>query len=195
MSGYAFSSQEIAQFLKDYANANLSGLGGTQAPLGREVMFVKTPQGGIDKYDGSVFSQEDCDRVYFGEMDYQEDASCKIPVVNVEETDIEGEKIIKAVRVGSSWIALTSSEGGGESTSTYLIVANSGISASVWPTSGVGTGDIWELSSNGAGWVSIGGSSVDVRNPWEETIESGSRMICYKAQDYYVVIQDSCTSE
>ncbi len=195
MSGYAFSSEQVALSLRDYANSSLAGQGGTQAPLGREVIFAKTPSGGIGGYDGNEFSIEDCERVYFADMEYQEDPSCQIPVVNVEETDIDGDKIIKAVRVGTHWVAVTGGGGGGGGSTNYVIVASSGITASTWATAGSGTGDIWELASGGGSWSAVGGSSVNIRNPWEETIASGSRMICYKDGDYYVVIQASCPSE
>jgi len=103
---------------------------------------------------------------------------------------------VTVIREGQKWITVSGAAGGsGASQSTHMIVANSGITAASWPTAGTGTGDIYELASGGGSWSSIGGSSVNVRNPWEESIATGSRLICYKEGDYYVVIQASCPAE
>lgn len=120
----------------------------------------------------------------------------EIDVVNfTEEVLAVGDEVVLVFVDGRYCVFPLGNGGGGESRATYTIVANSGITASTWPTAGTGTGDIYELSANGAGWSGIGGSPVDIRNPWEESIDSGSVMICYKEGDYYVVIQASCPSE
>ena len=118
-----------------------------------------------------------------------------VMLYNTTDEDLVADQEVTIIRQGEKWITVTGAAGGGGGTqATHTIVANSGITASTWPTAGTGTGDIYELSSGGASWSSVGGGSVDVRNPWEESIDSGSVMICYKEGDYYVVIQASCPS-
>ena len=118
----------------------------------------------------------------------------EITVFNSTSEVLAVDDQVQVVKEGAKWTTVAGGSGGGGGSTNYVIVANSGITAATWATAGSGTGDIWELASGGGSWSAVGGSSVDIRNPWEETIASGSRMICYKDGDYYVVIQASCPS-
>ncbi len=123
-------------------------------------------------------------------------SNLSVPVFSLAEEDIAVDEWVTLFQMSGYYFVLPSSSGGGGGEQqNFVIVANSGISAATWATAGTGTGDIWELSAGGASWSAIGGASVDIRNPWEETIASGSRMVCYKDGDYYVVIQASCPAE
>lgn len=193
MSVYGFSSEEVAIMLREFANFRLSGGGFSEEPTGREVMIVQTPASPIPAYDGTTISSGDCTMVQIDGDEMSVASGIEVPVLNLTTEEIAADSKINVARLGDNWVAVAGGGGGGTAgTTTYTIVANSGITAAVWPAAGTGTGDRWELSSGGASWSAVGGSSVDVRNPWEETIASGSRMICYKDGDYYVVIQASC---
>ena len=116
-----------------------------------------------------------------------------VEVINTgTEAIASGEKFY-AVRVKTQWHVVQGGGGGVES-GMYVIVAASAISAATWPTAGTGTGNIYELI--GSSWSDTsGGTTVDVKNPWEEAITSGSRLICTKIDGNYIIVQASCEPE
>ena len=204
---HAFKSGEIADALVEVGKREMAGGSGSRAPTGREVRIAKTPPAGIPAATLNA-----------GEMEL-ESAVCeikqtgvalttpvtkstnlvdgvtpaKIKVWNITDSAIAGDTFIMAVRHGGSWVSVAGGGGGGAQT-THTIVAYSVITAATWPSgiAGTGLGDIHELSADGGQWVSLAGEPVDIRNPFQESIELGSVMICYKEGDYYVVIQASC---
>jgi len=194
---YAFNTREVAEALVHVGNREMARKAVNPSLLGTEIITVKTPVAGIDARVGIDCSSAECNLAYVNKSDELVDDPnvTKVVVYNTTGDDIAGDQYIAATRQRGVWVASVSGGGGGGTTQTTVtVVANSGISAATWPTAGTGTGDIYELSSGGASWSSIGGGSVNVRNPWEETIDSGSVMTCYKEGDYYVVIQASCPS-
>ena len=193
---YAFNTREVAEALVHVGNREMARKAVNPSLLGTEIITVKTPVAGIDAIAGVVCSSAECNLAYVNKSDELVDDPnvTKVVVYNTTEEDIAGDQYIAATRQRGVWVASVSSGGGGTAQTTHTIVASSGITAASWPTAGTGTGDIYELASGGGSWSSIGGSSVNVRNPWEESIATGSRLICYKEGDYYVVIQASCPS-
>ncbi len=195
---YAFKSKEVTEALVRVGNAAMGRNPEFPAILGTEIITVKTPVAGIDARVGVDCSSAECTLAYLNKSDELVDSTdhTNVTVYNTTEEDIAGDQYIAATRQRGVWVASTGGGGGGGATqTTHTIVASSGITAASWPTAGTGTGDIYELASGGGSWSSVGGSSVNVRNPWEEAIATGSRLICYKEGDYYVVIQASCPSE
>lgn len=194
---YVFKDKNEAYELKRMAQHSLGSTGSPIVPTGNEVVIVKAPTAGIVAMSGVEITSGVCTRMFLNTgidpVEVTERTEFELDVFNTTAEDIAGDSYFQAARCGEAWISVAGGGGGGGSTN-YVIVANSGITAATWATAGSGTGDIWELATGGGSWSAIGGSSVNIRNPWEEAIASGSRMICYKDGDYYVVIQASCPS-
>ena len=194
---YAFNDKGVAEELKRMANERRGTTNHPRTATGNEVILVKAPAEGIAGISGSTITSGDCTKVYIDMTGVDpvtaEDVNVELTVLNTTNEDIAGNAIFQAARLGSLWVSVAGGGGGGAQ-EMRTIVAYSAITAATWPsgTAGTGTGDIHELSVDGGGWSSIGGSPVDVRNPFQETIELGSVMVCYKEGDYYVVIQASC---
>ncbi len=194
---YNFKDKSVAYELKRIANETRGQVSQPDQPSGNELIIVKAPTAGIVAISGTEITSGECTRMFVNtqptQVDIAEDTSFTVEVFNTTAEDIAGDSYFQAARCGTSWVSVAGGGGGGGGgQQNFVIVANSGITAATWATAGTGTGDIWELATGGASWSAIGGASVDIRNPWEETIASGSRMVCYKDGDYYVVIQASC---
>jgi len=186
---YGFNSEDVAYALKGIGEQKLAGSGGDPAPTGREVIFVKTPEDGIPARDGDTVEEAECKRVYLDEdLELQLSDDQVVPVANTSETNIEGDIYVKAVMLGVNWVAVTS---GGSA--VEQIVATTEITAASGLTVGTGSGSIHSLNSTGDTLVDSS-NVVNIRNPWEEVIESGSMMTCHNKGDYYLVIQASCPS-
>ncbi len=197
---WAFKSKDVAEELRRMAEDSM-GIAGNSNPMGTEVILAKVANSGdpVEARSGDTVSgpyTASVVRFGEGETDLAATAAAEdVTFWNLSEQSYTDDNYIQLVKWRTYWIIPPAAAGGGSSGSqNFVIVANSGISAATWATAGTGTGDIWELATGGASWSAIGGASVDIRNPWEETIASGSRMVCYKDGDYYVVIQASCPS-
>jgi len=196
MALYGFKNKDAALALKTIGENLVAGNSGEGYPTGMEQMLVKTPSGGIDARAGDTCGEGVCTMVVIDGTDFLEIPSIEVPVLNSTTEAVAADTYVSVSRVGVHWVVSGGGGSGGGEDEIYVIVAASGISAASWTTAGTGTGYIYELSSNGNGWSDTsGGFTIDVRNPWEETISSGSRMICSKKGDYYIVIQASCEPE
>ncbi|MGI9458453.1 MAG: hypothetical protein ACR2NF_00505 [Pirellulales bacterium] len=117
---YGFNSEDVAVALRGIGEERLTGVGSDPAPTGKEVVFVKTPEGGIpprpeQPEDGSGDEPEpmeevECVRVYIDdELMLQESEDQVLPVINTSSSMIEGEAYIKVVMLGVNWVAVPNS--------------------------------------------------------------------------------------
>jgi hypothetical protein len=204
---HAFKSGEIADALVEVGKREMAGGSGSRAPTGREVRIAKTPAAGIPAATLNA-----------GEMEL-ESAVCeikqtgvalttpvtkstnlvdgvtpaKIEVWNITDSTITGDTFIMAVRHGGAWIAATGG-GGGTGRTVYQLQATTGVSAASGLTTGSGTAEVLELQMPSGVYQGFGALET-VRNPWEETIATGSMLTCHLENGVYVIIQASCPSE
>jgi hypothetical protein len=190
MSGYAFSSEQVALFLRDYAHSRGAGLGVEVSALGREVITVKAPSSSIPAIDGTTISSGLCTRAYIDGDELGEVESIELPVLNMSGGDIEADSFFQAAKIGIDWVAIS----GGGGSSVCQVLANSEITAASGTTLGQGLGNKLKLSNDASQLISDG-TELNIRNPWEEAIASGSMMTCYSSNAYYIVIQVSCPEE
>lgn len=190
---YAFNDRGVAEELKRIANQSRGTTNHPRMAYGNEVILVKAPAEGIDAIDGSTITAGVCTKVYIDmsgvDPETAEDSSVEMSVLNTTSEDIGPDAIFQAARLGSVWVSVAGGGGGGKS--VYQVVSTSSISAANGSLLGTGSGSRREISSNGT-QLQSDGETVDIRNPWEESIESGSMMTCYHDSGYYVVIQASC---
>ena len=191
--GYNFRDRNVADELKRIALHNIGSVTDPRLPTGNELIIVKAPVAGIAGIVGTTITSGTCTRMFVNEgatdVDLSEDAGIELEVFNTTGDEIAGGSYFQAARVGTSWVSVAGGGGG----SVKQIVATSSISAASGLTVGSGTGSLHELNAGGTTYVDST-NSVNVRNPWEETIASGSMMTCHKEGDYYVIIQASCPS-
>ena len=190
---YNFRDRDVADELKRIALHNLGNVTDPRLPTGNELIIVKAPVAGIAAIVGTTVTSGTCTRMFVSQgdpdVDLSEDTAIEIEVFNTTSEEIAGGSYFQAARVGTSWVSVA----GGGGSDIKQIVASSLISAASGLTVGSGTGNLHELNAGGTAYVDST-TSVDVRNPWEETIAIGSMMTCHKEGDYYVVIQASCPS-
>lgn len=199
MSGYAFNSQDVATFLRDFANSNLVGHGGSEAPLGREVILVKTPVGGLPSINNEKTTIIECERAhldnpYMDGADRHADISAttyekaKVPVLNLHTSDVAGSTFIQCTRAGAYWIAVT---GGGSGIKTMK--STSEITARSGDTAGTGTAVSYE-SYNGVTYtLGTEDPPYDIINPYAQTVSNGIVIQCRQAAEgKWELIQAEC---
>ncbi len=106
MPTYAFNSKEVAEALSDIGRQAMANNMPSEAPLGREIVVVKTPTGGIAARVGTTCTAEDCTRVYVsgGDGDLSEQSDLIVPVVNMTDQNLGGDEFVSVFRIGTFWV-------------------------------------------------------------------------------------------
>lgn len=114
MPTYAFNSKEVAEALADIGRQAMANNIPSEAPLGREIVVVKTPTGGIAARVGTTCTAEDCTRVYVsgGDGDLSEQSDLIVPVVNMTDQNLDGDEFVSVFRIGAFWVYDGASAGG-----------------------------------------------------------------------------------
>ncbi len=198
MSGYAFNSQEVAMFLRDFANSGLVGHGGSQAPLGREVIAVKTPEGGLPSINDSQTTIVECKRAHFdnpymdgadqhADIESTDYDKATVPVINLHSSSVAGNTFIQCTRLGAYWIAVTG--GGGIKT----MKSTSEITARSSDVAGTGTAVSYECLDGVNYTLGTEDPPYDIINPYAQTVSNGIVIQCRAAVDgKWELIQAEC---
>lgn len=191
---YGFNSEDVAQELKRIGLSSIGGEGTDPDPTGLEVIFVKTPAAGIAGKDGSgVMSEGECTLAHIDGDEFSDDSDT-VDIINTGTDALSGDTYIAAVKSGVNWVPIVGSGGGGGGRTVYQLQATTGVSAASGLTTGSGTAEVLELQMPSGVYQGFG-TFETVRNPWEETIATGSMLTCHLENGVYVIIQASCPSE
>ena len=205
MSGYAFSSQDVATYLRDLARSGMAGAGGSQAPLGRELITVKTPAEGLPPIVGDKTTIVECERAFL-DVPYKEAADtranieateyekAKVPVLNLSSSEVSGGTFIQASRVGMHWIAVT---GGGAGTPSYLCRSPVGGLAARSTTNGQEFAsqtecDLYQINSN-SGEILATGSTLMIFNIWSQPVEPNTYFTVQQIDGLFVPDAEDCS--
>ena len=195
---YAFNDRGVAEELKRFANERLGTTNHPRTASGNEVILVKAPAAGIVGIDGTTITAGTCTKVYIdmsgADPATAEDDSVEMSVLNTTSNDIAGNSLFQAARLGSLWVSVAGGGGGGTGRTVHQLQATTGVSAASGLTTGSGTAEVLELQMPSGVYQGFG-TFETVRNPWEETIATGSMLTCHLENGVYVIIQASCPSE
>ena len=188
---YSFRDREVAEELKRFANHNLGKTNTPRIPLGREVIIVKTPAGGIDA-STTITESAECTIMYLDtsgdEPELVENTDVTMTVFNKESTPIGGSTIIYASRVGVHWMAVT---GGGGAIRTMK--STSEITARSGDTAGTGTAVSYESLDGIVYTLGTEDPPYDIINPYAQTVSNGIVIQCRAAADgKWELIQAEC---
>ena len=197
MTVYGFNKGN-AQTLNRLASAiNGKTNAGTQRN-GEDALIVQVPAGEtLDARVGADVGTLLCEIQQLGTDATLSDSGNTCLVYNKSDTAFQAGEYLDVVRQKSLWIAV--SGGGGGGSAVYQLQATTLVTAASGLTVGSGSADILELQTGGSAYIALTGTPVDVRNPWEESIEIGSMITAHKnivgGVDYFIVIQASCPTE
>ena len=190
MTVFGFNNRRDAEKLSEFSKTMDFERGRKiGAAEGHETILVKAPSDGIDAKASGQCSSAQCFVVHITENGDVEDNTEEVEVWNFTEEDVRANAYISCFRFRESWVF-----DGPSGTSLRQLTATSAISAASGLTFGTGTADLLQINSAGTAYETAGLADVDIINPWEESIDSGSMLTCYKDGAKYVIVQVSCST-
>lgn len=201
MTLYGFRDRNTAENLKHIGETmSFNRTPKIVRATGKEVQLAKiTATEPIEKKDdvSGDMSYGDAVLYSYNQEGVKKDTDINVVVFNGTDTDLEEDDEVEVVRIGEKWVKL--SGGGGVGSAIYQLQATTLITAASGLNVGSGFADILELQPGATAYIALIGVPVDVRNPWEESIELGSMITAHKdtqdGVDYFIVIQASCPTE